>query len=97
MQQLDGRVVTLRIKRKYFDAIKSGEKTAEYRDGKDFYVSLFEGPRVKFLKLHYQGRETLVVRVKSIRLIARPKRFVDSPMFSTKKIFKISLGRVVRG
>lgn len=95
MLDLEGRVCTLRIKRIYFDKIKSGEKRVEYRDGRDFYIKMFEGTPIKYLKLHYQGRETLTVEVKSIRLIRRPTRFKESLFFTTPKIFAIKLGKIL--
>lgn len=89
------RVATLRIKKVYFDRIKSGEKTIEYRDGRSYYAGLLAGrPKLKRLRLHYQGTEILEVEVKSVRLINKPKRFENSPFFKEKKIFAIYLGRV---
>jgi ASC-1-like (ASCH) protein len=95
MRDLEGRVCTLRIKRVYFEKIKSGEKTTEYRDGRDFYVKMFEGLPIKYLKLHYQGRDTLTVEVRSIRLVKRPARFKESIFFTTPKIFAIKLGKII--
>lgn len=65
-------VVTLRIKRKYFDAILSGDKRVEYRDHKDYYSRLLGRPGIKAIKLHYQGIRQALVEVKSIRLIETP-------------------------
>ena len=63
--------VTLRIKKKYFDLILSGEKKVEYREAKDFYFELFFRPRKmpKFLKLHYQSERQLKVELKQLSLI----------------------------
>lgn len=83
---------TLRIKKKYFDQIESGEKTAEFRSNTPFYQSLFK-EKPSFLYLHYQGPVGLVVEVKSIRLIKKPVRFKDSEILTTEKIFKITLGK----
>ena len=42
---------TLIIKRKFFDAIIDGEKTIEYRDRSEYYDKLFEGKKIKYIKL----------------------------------------------
>lgn len=96
MGQVEGRVLTLRIKKVYFDLIKSGDKKTEYRDGREYYTSLLEGPTIKYLKLHYQGAETLTVEVKSIRLVKRPARFKESIFFTTPKIYAIKLGKIIK-
>ena len=83
---------TLRIKKKYFDAIKNGSKPNEYRNNTPFYQRLFKA-QPNFVYLHYQGEVGLVVQVKSLRLIKKPTRFKDSEMLTTDKVFKISLGK----
>ena len=87
------RSVTLRIKKVFFDEIKSGEKKVEYRSVKDFYERLFEGRPISKLILHYQKSARLVVEVKDIDIIRRPK-FLDSESF-TPRVFAIQLGRVI--
>lgn len=63
-----GSVLTLRIKKKYFDLIASGEKKIEYRECKEFYHRLFEKKRsLKVLKLHYQSPRQLTVDIKKIK------------------------------
>lgn len=60
------RTLTLRIKKKFFDLIKSGEKEIEYREIKPYYERHVRRGRVDRLKLHYQGTETLIVEVKMV-------------------------------
>jgi hypothetical protein len=77
------RSVTLRIKRKYFDLIASGEKKIEYRETKQFYVRLFSGrERIVRLKLHYQSPRQLTVSVKKI--------------VQNRSLFEIHLGNDVK-
>ena len=83
---------TLRIKKIYFDAIKRGDKTAEYRSNTEYYRSLFK-VKPHYLYLHYQGPVGLLVQVKSIRLVKTPARFKGSKMLPTPRVFKINLGR----
>ena len=87
------RSVTLRIKKIFFDEIASGEKKIEYRSVKSFYTSLFEGREISKLVLHYQKKSRLVVEVKGIDVIRRPK-FLDAESF-TPKVYAIHLGRII--
>lgn len=89
----NGRSVTLRIKKVYFDQIASGEKKTEYRSYKDFYTRIFEGFEIKRLVLHYQSSRRVVAEVKRIDLIPRPS-FLDAASF-TSKVFAIRLGRIL--
>ena len=85
------RIVTLRIKRVYFDKILSGEKRVEYRHFKDYYVKMFEGYEPTVLRLHYQQGPMLQVGIKSIKVIPTPERLLNSPLSFGRVVFAISL------
>lgn len=85
---------SLRIKKFYFDQIRSGEKKIEFRKNTEFYRRLFS-KKIETLTLHYQRRERLKVKVRRICLIDRPKRFESESMLPTPKIFAIVIDRVL--
>ena len=88
-------IVTLRIKKIYFDQIFNLEKKIEYRNNTEFYQKLFnKEKKIKFLKLHYQGKRQLVAHVYRIRLIKRPKFLENSKVITTNKVFAIELRSV---
>lgn len=86
--------ITLRIKRVYLRAIADGSKRTEFRKDAPFYRALFER-KPKRLLLHYQGDERLLVEVKEIRRILRPREFDAYDFLNTKYIYAIDLGRVL--
>lgn len=86
-------VKTLRIKKKFFDAIKNGSKKKEFRDKKKFYDALFK-IKPTHLKLHYQGKEKIIVGVKSIKVIPTPRIFHSTGIKFSNKCYEIDLGSV---
>ena len=87
-------VVTLRIKKCYFDAIKLGTKTSEFRSVTPFYERMFrKHPSV--LKLHYQSRDLLFVSVKNIKIISCPERLKSDEISFTENIYEIELGEIL--
>lgn len=84
---------TLRIKKVYFDQIKSGVKTFEYRDFTPFYKKLFK-KLPAFIYLHYQGNNGLVCEVKKIKVVKTPKILKESKIKFSDEVFKIQLGGV---
>jgi len=89
-------IKTLRIKRVFFNEIKSGIKKIEYRDFKPFYKRLFK-EKINWLKIHYQGKEKLLVEVLKIRIIKPNKSLKEQALKHGiklgPKIFKIYLGK----
>ena len=67
---LQSKTIFLRVKREFFDKIKSGEKTIEYRNSTSFYVALFRPP-YSSLKLQC-GKEFLEFEINKIELIQKP-------------------------
>lgn len=86
---------SLRIKKVYMDQIREGTKKVEYRKDSPFYHQLFS-KKITSLTLHYQRSERLTVEVKHIRLIRRPVQFHNDEMLPTKRVFAISLGRILK-
>lgn len=82
---------TLRIKKIYFDAIKDGSKSYEYRAFKDYYKRLFKNASVPFLlNLHYQGAQSLVVLVDKI-VVCRTPKSVDRSVIPTSRCYRLRL------
>jgi hypothetical protein len=79
------RALTLTITRHYFDLIKSGTKTTEYRRDCDYYRRLFDGQEAaSYLVLHYRRGMYLVCQLRGVRRIRRPRElrrsaFIDTP------------------
>lgn len=86
------RVVTLRIKKKYFDLIAKGKKNHEFRDAKPYYDRLFSKP-VDALKLHYQGGVFLEVDVIRIDKTPRHPHLENSDCQFGREVYQITLGR----
>jgi ASC-1-like (ASCH) protein len=84
--------MSLRIKKVYFDKIKSGEKTVEYRKNSKFYRRLF-AKKITSLTFHYQKPPQLTVKILDIRLIKKPAKFANDETLPTKKIYAIYLER----
>ena len=81
--------LTLRIKKIYFDAIKDGSKTCEFRSCTPYYENRFlKNP--KFLTLHYQKAERLDCRINSIKIVPTPDH-IPSNLVSTLYCYKINL------
>lgn len=82
-------LVTLRIKRKHFDAILDGTKHVEYRDVKPFYTSLLERRQVSALKLHYQSSRQVIVEVLGVDKIPCPQHLKNFGEY----VYAIRLGK----
>lgn len=86
--------VVLRIKKKYFDAIESGEKTIEYRDVKPFYTKMFDGKTVDRVMLHYQSGKWLTRDVVKVEIIPTPDELKDSGIPFSDRVYAIHLKSV---
>lgn len=85
-----GRIVTLRIKKKWFDLIWSGAKRYEFRSNSPYNVNLLLSEPVSFLYLHYQGQRSLIARVKQITLRSRK----DNDPIQNDPLIEIQLGKI---
>lgn len=83
-------IVTLRIKKVYFDAIANGEKTVEYRSVKPFYRNLAD-PSLTHVMLHYQKAPRLLCDVVKVRKIKCPKFLRESGIDFTDRVYAIHL------
>lgn len=84
------RVVTLRIKKKYQDAIRRGEKRIEYRKDTPYYHRLFHSPP-DVIVFHYQNPDDkLVCDVVAITLIERPSN-ISFASVPTEKCYAIAV------
>ncbi len=82
----------VRIKKVFFDKIKSGEKKFEYRSNSPYWRSRLVGRKYKTISFHYQTGERLTMKFLGVRLVKKPKSLIDSPYLTTDKVFRISLG-----
>lgn len=80
--------ICLRIKKKYLEQIKSGEKKFEYRNLTEKYKKQFKNKKSGILKLHYQKEEKLYVEYSNITIV---KNTLNIPELTTDKVFKIHL------
>lgn len=87
------KIITLRIQKKYFDRIVAGEKKCEYRDARPYYDYLFQEP-VDYLKLHYQGKEKLIIKVEKIEKIPTPEHLQNSNIKFGSSVYAIHLGDI---
>jgi len=83
---------TLRIKKVFYDKIKTGEKNTEYRSDKLYYQRLF-AKKVTSVILHYQARKYLLVEVLEINRIPKPERFKNSEILTTDYVYEIKIGQ----
>ena len=81
---------TLRIKKVWFEAIASGEKSIEYRADKPFYgwLSTIEVPFK--LVLHYQKPPRITKTVAKVELIKRPD-WIDPTLCPTDLVWALHL------
>ena len=82
-------MMTLRIKKFYFDAIAKGEKTFELRSTIDFYKRQID-KNPKFLTLHYQKPERLECEILSIEIVPTPDD-IGPELVKTPTCYKINL------
>lgn len=84
------KALNLRIKKKYFDLIASGEKTSEFRSDSDYYKGRLENRDWKQIILHYQRDARLLCEIISIKLVDTPD-YLDRKIITTKKCWEIKL------
>lgn len=70
---MNTRIITLRIKKKYFSLLQDGTKRIEFRGVKPFYNSLFKNVETPFwMRLHYQDPNVkLYCYVVSVRQVSK--------------------------
>ena len=61
-------LLSLHIKKQFFDEIINGTKTKEYRSLTKFYYTRFKNDP-KFIKFHYQTEKNITAKVESIKVI----------------------------
>lgn len=84
-------ILTLRIKRKYLEAIRAGTKKVEYREASPYYKARLERPGVEILRLHYQTADQVICEVKKVLKIKRPDH-LSAAAFGPE-VYAIHLGR----
>jgi ASC-1-like (ASCH) protein len=87
---LQKRQLTLRIKRVYFEQIRSGEKKFELRADNDYYKRRFTGQSYDTLMLHYQKEQRLYCDIVSISKVTTPAN-IPKDVVPTKTCWKIDV------
>lgn len=83
-------VLTLRIKKKYFDQILDGSKKYEYRADKPFYSKL-ETTNYTHVLLHYQGTRQVMCSIVKIEKIKNPLTGAELELVPSKWVYRIEL------
>ncbi len=94
----DKKILYLILKKEFFNQIKSGEKTSEYRGYKPFWIKrLMNKDRsfktfdlVHFRNGYHKDAPTMLFEIKGINIIKRKGNW-----FSTQKYFEIDLGQII--
>lgn len=94
MQGQQLKIVTLTIKKKYYNEILQGTKRTEYRSLKEYYIKMFM-QKPNYLRLHYQGGNMLQARVVDVKIVPTPEHLKTSGIDFGDKVFAISLDQVV--
>lgn len=82
---------SLRIKKIYFEQIRSGTKLNEYRSVKTFYKRFFRD-RIDFIHFHYQQSARLKCKVRDIRVVRTPSALRE--FFNCEKtVYRVRLER----
>lgn len=88
------REVTLRVRRKYFDRILSGDKKIEYRSETQKYAKSL--PNAEIIKFICGPKSQMRVRVLSVQLIETPQKLLTNYSITwTARVFAIHLGEVL--
>lgn len=77
---MNNKALFLILKRKWFDLIKSGEKTHEYRDVKPYWIKRIEGKnwsRVIFANGYKKDRELMMFSIDNISITTHPNHLGD--------------------
>jgi len=88
------KILTLTIKKKYFDKIKSGEKKIEYRRYAPYYISRIVGKSydaIKFINGYKKDAPMILVEYQGYVIID----CVETPLGDTKQ-FAINLGKILK-
>lgn len=92
------KILMLTLKKEFFIQIKSGQKTSEYREYKDFWIkrlmntdgSFKHFDLVHFRNGYHKNAPTLLLEIKEIKIIKQKINW-----FSSEKVFEIVLGKII--
>jgi ASC-1-like (ASCH) protein len=90
-------LLTLTIKREYFDAIKSGEKTREYRIANKFYASRIEDKQIdRILLKNGYSRDAPQILIECLKIT---KERLKVPIYGNTKqeFYVLHLGKIIDG
>lgn len=88
------KTIRLAIKRVYFEEIRSGKKTSEYRKVCPYYTRLFE-VKPTHLRLHYYQATSLLVRLAGIQIIPTPTHLKHLPFLNGNQCYELKISEIV--
>lgn len=99
METSEKKILFLTLKKQYFDQIKSGEKTSEFREYKPFWINrlMNEGGSfrhydlIKFQNGYHKNAPQLIVEFKGIKINKNKINW-----FQSEKEFEIELGEIIK-
>lgn len=100
MSNVKSRSLSFRIRKLYFDAIVSGEKTTEFRPASDYWRTRIEGKGIEgeppWIAVFICGKRIHRREITLIQLIDTPSWFSEqgNKDVCTPKCYAIHLGRV---
>ena len=84
-------ILTLRIKRVYFNSIVENVKKYEIRRHSNFYQSFFN-KKPDYIIFHYQSQEKIIVKVNNVRLVKTSKKLREmKDMNFGDKVYRVNL------
>lgn len=92
-------ILHLTLKKEYFDAIESGEKTSEYREYKPYWIKRLQNTDgsfkqfdiIQFRNGYSKNAPIIMVEFLNIEIIKQRISF-----FKKEKLFQISLGSIIQ-
>lgn len=90
------KVLTLAIKKKWFDMIKSGEKREEYREIKPYYQTRFSKPitHIKFTNGYGHSVPSFIVELTGIRKGTPNTEWSEGVFDATEEVYILELGEI---
>jgi hypothetical protein len=91
-------ILTLAIKKKWFDLIKAGEKKEEYREIKPYYQSRFNKPltHIQFTNGYGHSVPSLTVELLAItKGSPKPEWSEGEGAVENKDVFILTLGKII--
>ena len=99
MKESDKNILHLTLKKEFFDQIKRGEKTSEYREYKPYWIKRLmnaDGRFKQFDYIHFRNgyhKNAPEFRIEFLEIEIIKKK---TGYFRTEKFFEIKLGKIIK-